>query len=68
MRLSHAIAQKAIEAGTGARALRLILENLLRELMFEVPSDEGISEILIEQEMITQNKPPLIRRSDQKIA
>lgn len=63
-----AIAQKAKEAGTGARALRLILENLLRELMFEVPSDEGISEILIEKETVTQNKPPIIKRSDQKIA
>lgn len=63
-----AIAQKAKEAGTGARALRLILENLLRELMFEVPSDEGIAEITVEKESVTQNKPPIIKRSDQKIA
>lgn len=63
-----AIAQKAIEAGTGARALRLILENLMRELMFEVPSDDTISEILIEKETVTEKKEPIIKRTDQKIA
>lgn len=63
-----AIAQKAIEAGTGARALRLILENLMRELMFDVPSDETIAEILIEKETVTDKKLPLIKRADQKIA
>jgi ATP-dependent Clp protease ATP-binding subunit ClpX len=63
-----AIAQQAIEAGTGARALRLILENLMRELMFEVPSDETISEILIDKETVTEKKPPIIKRTDQKIA
>ncbi len=63
-----AIAQQAIEAGTGARALRLILENLMRELMFEVPSDETISEILIEKETVIEKKTPLIKRTDQKIA
>ena len=63
-----AIAQKAIEAGTGARALRLILENLMRELMFEVPSDDTISEILIEKETVTEKKEPIIKRTDEKIA
>ncbi len=63
-----AIAQQAIEAGTGARALRLILENLMRELMFEVPSDDTISEILIERETVVDKKPPVIKRDDQKIA
>lgn len=63
-----AIAQRAIEAGTGARALRLILENLMREPMFEAPSEETISEILIEKETVTENKPPVIKRNDQKIA
>jgi ATP-dependent Clp protease ATP-binding subunit ClpX len=63
-----AIAQQAIVAGTGARALRLILENLMRELMFEVPSDDTIAEILVEKEMVTEKKPPVIKRHDQKIA
>lgn len=63
-----AIARMAIKAGTGARALRLILENMMRELMFEVPSDDTISEILIEQETVSEKKPPQIKRTDQKIA
>lgn len=63
-----AIAQRAIEAGTGARALRLILENLMRELMFDVPSDDTISEILIEKETVTEKRPPVIKRTDEKIA
>lgn len=65
-----AAAKKAKEAGTGARALRMILENLLRDLMFEVPSDDTIAEIHVSDETISQNKPPLIirRNSSEKIA
>lgn len=66
----YAAAKKAKEAGTGARALRMILENLLRDLMFEVPSDETIAEIQITKESISENQPPHIVRRDppQKIA
>lgn len=63
-----AIAEKAIKAGTGARALRLILENLMRELMFEVPSDDTIAEILIEKETVENKQPPVIKKHDEKIA
>jgi ATP-dependent Clp protease ATP-binding subunit ClpX len=65
-----AAAKKAKEAGTGARALRMILENLLRDLMFEVPSDDTIAEVHISEEGLTQNKEPLIvrRNSSEKIA
>lgn len=62
------IAKKAIAAGTGARALRLILENLMRELMFDVPSDDTISEITIDQDTLVKNEPPLIKRQARKIA
>lgn len=64
-----AIAKKAIDAGTGARALRMILEDLLRDLMFDVPSSDSITEIHVEEETITKNSPPLIKRkSDEMIA
>jgi len=62
----RAIARKALEAKTGARALRLILENLLHDLMFEVPSDTSLSEILIEEETVTQNRPPVLKREAQR--
>jgi ATP-dependent Clp protease ATP-binding subunit ClpX len=58
-----AIAQKAFDAGTGARALRMILENTMQDLMFEVPTDPSIREIFIEKETITENTPPKILRT-----
>lgn len=64
----QAIAEKAIKAGTGARALRMILENLMRDLMFDVPSDETISEVVIEKETVLDNELPVIKRTDKKIA
>lgn len=58
-----AAARKAKAAGTGARALRMILENLLRDLMFEVPSDSTIAEICVTEETVLHNLPPeIIRR------
>ena len=64
----HGVAQKAMEAGTGARALRMILENLMRELMFDVPSDDSIAEILIDKEMVLEKKAPIIKRRSEQIA
>ncbi|MCE5319030.1 MAG: ATP-dependent Clp protease ATP-binding subunit ClpX [Parachlamydia sp.] len=64
----HAIGQKAMDAGTGARALRMILENLMREMMFEVPSDETISEILVDKETVVSKTPPIIKRRSEQIA
>lgn len=58
----QAMAQKAKETGTGARALRMITEGILRDLMFEVPSDPSIKEIIIDKESITESKPPKVIR------
>lgn len=64
-----AIADRAIEAGTGARALRMILEEIMRDLMFEVPSDDQICEIIVEEAAVRGTKPPIVkRREDEKIA
>ena len=63
-----AIANKAKKAGTGARALRMIVENLLRDLMYEGPSDPTIREVLIEENTVTANSPPVIIRDDNKKA
>ena len=52
-----AMAQKAKETGTGARALRMITESLLRDLMFEVPSDPSIKEIIVDKENVTEGRP-----------
>lgn len=58
----HAIAQKAILAGTGARALRMILEKTMRDLMFETPSDPSISHILIDREVVMNHISPKVTR------
>lgn len=65
-----AVAAQAIKAKTGARALRMILENLLRDLMFDIPSDEHVKEVIIEKETVTEGKDPIVKRSDsdEKIA
>lgn len=57
-----AMAKRAKETGTGARALRMIAENMLRDLMFDVPSDPSIREIMIDRECIVENRPPQIVR------
>ncbi|MES2273084.1 MAG: ATP-dependent Clp protease ATP-binding subunit ClpX [Chlamydiota bacterium] len=57
-----AMAQKAKDTGTGARALRMIAESILRDLMFEVPSDPTIKEIVIEKESVTELKAPRVIR------
>src|SRR5580700_9697179 len=54
----QAMAKKAKETGTGARALRMIAESTLRDLMFEVPSDPTIKEIIIDKEAILGERPP----------
>ncbi len=58
----QAMAQKARDTGTGARALRMIAESVLRDLMFDVPSDPSIQEILVEAPCITDGTPPKIIR------
>jgi ATP-dependent Clp protease ATP-binding subunit ClpX len=59
----RAMAEKAKETGTGARALRMIVENLLMELMFDVPSDPTIKEIVVDKESVFKQSPPQIIRS-----
>lgn len=48
----RAIAQKAIAHGTGARGLRGVLENLLRKLMFTLPSEENVSRCVVTAEVV----------------
>jgi ATP-dependent Clp protease ATP-binding subunit ClpX len=55
-----AIAEKAQEQKTGARGLRGILEGVLTELMFETPSDNTISKIVITKEVISDSAKPII--------
>jgi ATP-dependent Clp protease ATP-binding subunit ClpX len=62
----EAMAVKAKEAGTGARALRMITENVLIDLMYEVPSDADITDVIIDKECIAGTKVPIIQRSSDR--
>jgi ATP-dependent Clp protease ATP-binding subunit ClpX len=64
----HSIAKKGLDAGTGARALRMILERLLRELMYEVPSDSTVNEVLIDRDTVEGTGQPIIKYSQANIA
>ncbi len=58
----QAIAQRAHDAGTGARALRMILEATMQNLMFDVPTDPSIREIVIDKDVILDgNQPKVVR-------
>jgi ATP-dependent Clp protease ATP-binding subunit ClpX len=59
----QAMAQKAKETGTGARALRMIVENILLDTMYEVPSDPTIKEVIVDKDCITKKAPPTLKRA-----
>src|SRR5271169_3276428 len=63
-----AIARKAIERKTGARGLRSIMEGILLDTMFDLPSLEGVGEVMISKQVVEGTAPPLYiyaDRSDQ---
>jgi ATP-dependent Clp protease ATP-binding subunit ClpX len=60
------VANQAKEQKTGARGLRGIMENILNDLMFDVPSDESIAKIIINQNVVDNKAEPIIERSNSK--
>ncbi len=56
----EAIAEKALEKKTGARALRSILEEFMLDIMYEIPKDENIGSVTITREYIEHTGGPLI--------
>ncbi len=56
----EAIADKALERKTGARALRAILEEFMLDIMYEIPKDDNIGEVVITKEYIEGNGGPRI--------
>ena len=56
----RAIAQKAIVRKTGARGLRSIIEEVLLETMFDLPSIEGVDEVILNKEVINGKTKPLM--------
>jgi ATP-dependent Clp protease ATP-binding subunit ClpX len=63
-----ALAAQAVTKGTGARALRSMLERIMLEIMYDVPSREDIAEVTINRAVVEGKKLPLIRKKQDKDA
>jgi len=64
----RAIAEKAIAQKTGARGLRSVLEEHMLDIMFDLPSQENIEEVVVNEEVIKNSEEPLIVYHKQKQA
>jgi len=62
----RAIARRAIERKTGARGLRSILEEVLLDTMFELPSMTGVEEVVVNEDCILRKAEPLLIYADRK--
>jgi len=60
----HEIAKKAIERKTGARGLRSIIETIMLDVMFELPSRDDIAKCIITKDSVVNNKPPKLVLED----
>ena len=63
----HAIAKKAMKKDTGARALRAIIEEFMLDIMYEIPKDDNIGEVVITKEYIEGTGGPVIMLRGQEV-
>jgi len=64
----RALAAEAVKKGTGARALRSLIERIMLDIMFESPGREDIAEITINRAVVDGKRTPLIRKKQEKDA
>ena len=57
-----AIAVKAVELKTGARALRAIMENLMLEVMYELPQRDDVAEVVIDSSVVAGKRHPILKK------
>lgn len=62
----RAIAAKAMEKKTGARALRSIIEEYMLDIMYEIPKDDNIGSVLITEDYINNKGVPVIMMRGQE--
>ena len=63
-----AIAKKAVQRKTGARGLRAILEDVMLDLMYDIPSQSNVKEVIINEEVITERESPIMLYEKDKTA
>ncbi len=54
------VAKRAIKRGTGARGLRAILEEIMTDIMFELPTRDDVREVVLTKESVTEGRAPLL--------
>ncbi len=64
----RAVAEKAFTRKTGARGLRSILEDIMLDIMFDLPSRDDVEEVVISEEVINKHEQPLVVYANQKQA
>ncbi|MCI1944449.1 ATP-dependent Clp protease ATP-binding subunit ClpX [Clostridium luticellarii] len=62
----EAIAQEALERNTGARGLRAIIEETMKDIMFDIPSKEEISKVIIDKDAVGKGSPKIINAENGK--
>ena len=62
----EAIAQEALDRKVGARGLRSVMESVMTDVMFEIPSDLSIQSVTITEKCITEHAPPEVTRDPSK--
>ena len=63
-----AIAKKAIELKTGARALRAILEKLMLEVMYDLPQRTDVAEVIIDQAVVEGRRKPQLKKTASNVS
>ncbi|PID49511.1 MAG: ATP-dependent Clp protease ATP-binding subunit ClpX [Proteobacteria bacterium] len=56
----HAIARKAMERKTGARGLRTIMEKILLDTMYDLPSEDSVSKVVVDESVVKGEAPPYL--------
>jgi ATP-dependent Clp protease ATP-binding subunit ClpX len=62
------LAARAREKGTGARALRAMVERLMRDVMFEIPGSDDIEGVTVNRAVVLGQSAPLVRRKERRAA
>lgn len=61
-----AIAEEAMKRSAGARGLRAIIESIMRDVMYEVPSRADVKKCIVTEEVVREHKPPTLVLEEQK--
>jgi ATP-dependent Clp protease ATP-binding subunit ClpX len=56
----RAIAREAMKRKSGARGLRAIMENIMLDIMYDIPSQPNIKEVVISDDVVDRNEPPIV--------